>query len=130
MTATRGQRDIFDLLLAHKADLLLVDDTGNNILHIACTGGHMELVNYVLKQNIVDINSRKPDGRTSAMITASAGHKDVLTLLVTEGADLTLVTGERRNILHIAFQRKHMELVKYISSHWTLLTSTRKTGRE
>ncbi|XP_048246155.1 ankyrin repeat domain-containing protein 50-like [Haliotis rufescens] len=114
ITATRGQKDIFDLLLAHRADLLLVDETGSNILHIACTGGHTGLVNYVLKQNIVDINSRTPEGWTSAMITASAGHKDVLTLLVTEGADLTLVTGKRRNILHIAFQRKHMELVKYI----------------
>ncbi|XP_048250936.1 putative ankyrin repeat protein RF_0381 [Haliotis rufescens] len=117
ITASMGHKDIFDLLQEERADLTQVDEDGNNILHKACEGGNIELVSYVLTKNIVDINSKNMLGTTSAMEAAVGGHKEVLHLLMSTGADLTPVDDEGSDILHIAFSSTDRETVKFILTH-------------
>ncbi|XP_046572743.1 putative ankyrin repeat protein RF_0381 [Haliotis rubra] len=114
LAASEGRKDMFDFLLQNGADLSHADKHRNNILHRTCQGGNMELVKYVLAQNIVKINSRSDDGSSPAMEAAHAGHIEVLKLLVSEGADLTFLTEDKDNILHVALQSKHMDTVKYV----------------
>ncbi|XP_071094514.1 putative ankyrin repeat protein RF_0381 [Haliotis cracherodii] len=115
--ASTGHKDIFDLLQEKKADLSLLDSNENNILHKACKGGNVELVRYVLTKNIVDINSKNKFGTTSAMEAAVGGHKEVLHLLMSTGADLTLFDEEGLDILHIAFSSRDRETVKFILTY-------------
>ncbi|XP_071086410.1 putative ankyrin repeat protein RF_0381 [Haliotis cracherodii] len=112
--AVGGHKAVFYLLLEKRPDLSPTDDDGNNLLHMACEGGNVELVKYVLALNSVDINSRTEDGRTPAMVAASKGHKDMLKLLVNEGADLSLVNNDGEDALHISLLCENMEMVKYI----------------
>ncbi|XP_046562229.1 serine/threonine-protein phosphatase 6 regulatory ankyrin repeat subunit C-like [Haliotis rubra] len=104
---------MFDFHLQNGADLSQEDDNRYNILHMAGQGGNMELVKYVLAQNIVK-NSRSDAGWTSALETANEGHTEVLKVLVSEGADPTLVNRENNNIIHVALKGKHMDTVKYV----------------
>ncbi|XP_071094921.1 putative ankyrin repeat protein RF_0381 [Haliotis cracherodii] len=117
IAASKGRKDMFDLLLENRADLSLVGNIGNNILHTVCEGGNMELVKHILAQNIVEINSQTDNGWTPAMKAASEGHKEVLKLLVSKGADLSLVNNVDNNILHVAFENRHAEIVKYILTY-------------
>ncbi len=39
-----------------------MDDEGHTILHLASLGGRVEMVKYVLSQNITDINATNKDG--------------------------------------------------------------------
>ncbi|XP_071094732.1 putative ankyrin repeat protein RF_0381 [Haliotis cracherodii] len=117
IAASKGRKDMFDLLLQNRADLSLVDDTKNNILHKACEGGNMELVKHIFEQNTVEINSQSDIGWTPAMEAAYEGHLEVLKLLVSKGADLTLVNDEDNNILHVALEGRHMEVVKYVLTY-------------
>ncbi|XP_046370254.2 ankyrin-2-like [Haliotis rufescens] len=112
--AVGGHKAVFYLLLEKRPDLSQPDDHDNNLLHMACEGGNVELVKYVLALNSVDINSRTEDGRTPAMIAASKGHKDMLKLLVNKGADLSLVNSHGEDVLHISLLCEDMEMVKYI----------------
>ncbi|XP_048250455.1 ankyrin repeat domain-containing protein 50-like isoform X2 [Haliotis rufescens] len=116
VAAEKGHRQVFDLLVREGADVSLVDDDGNNILHMACIGGHVDMVKYVLSQRVADINSRGQYGRTPLMVAAEKGHRQVFDLLVRGGADVSLVGVDRKNILHVACLGGHVDMVKYVLS--------------
>lgn len=45
----RGQKDILTLLLDNGVDIGFTDKNGCNVLHIACTFGHSDVVLMILK---------------------------------------------------------------------------------
>ncbi|XP_046555766.1 ankyrin repeat domain-containing protein 50-like [Haliotis rubra] len=115
MTAVEyGHRDEFDFLVSKGFDVYQVDKFGNNVLHVACIGGDVDLVSYIITQNIVDINSRGQFGRTPVMAAAEKGHKIVLDVLVSHGADLYCVDDDGDNILHAACLGGHVQMVEYL----------------
>ncbi|XP_067660339.1 ankyrin repeat domain-containing protein 50-like [Haliotis asinina] len=114
--ATNGHKKVVEFLVEHGGDLSLVYYGGGNILHLACEGGHLEVVKYIVSQNKVDINSRGWKKRTPVMEAATNGHKNVVEFLVEHGGDLSLVYYGGGNILHLACEGGHLEVVKYIVS--------------
>ncbi|XP_067662018.1 putative ankyrin repeat protein RF_0381 [Haliotis asinina] len=115
LAAYEGHWEVFSLLVSNEANIsLLWPERGENILHVACRGGNMKIVKYVLKQNILDINWKTTDGYTPAVLAASGEHNDVFDLLVEKGADLTLVDNDGNNILHLACLWGNIEVVKYV----------------
>ncbi|XP_046567776.1 fibronectin type 3 and ankyrin repeat domains protein 1-like [Haliotis rubra] len=58
ITAQFGHRRMVDMLVSKGSALHLLADNKNNILHVACIGGHVDMVKYVLSMNVADINSR------------------------------------------------------------------------
>ncbi|XP_046543239.1 ankyrin repeat domain-containing protein 50-like [Haliotis rubra] len=116
-SAWRGHRKVFDFLVSKGGDVAVVDDDGNNILHLACIGAQVEMVKYILSQDVVDTNSRGQFGRTPLMIAAEKGYRVVFDLLVNKGGDVSLVDDDGNNILHVACIGGHVEMVKYVLSH-------------
>ncbi|XP_071094691.1 ankyrin repeat domain-containing protein 50-like [Haliotis cracherodii] len=114
--ATEGHRDVFDLVMSIGGNASLVDINGDNILHLACLGGYVEIVKYILSQNIADINSRGLYGRTLLMFAATEGHRDVFDLVMSKVGNASLVDINGYKILHLACLRGHVEMVKYILS--------------
>ncbi|XP_067685768.1 ankyrin-3-like [Haliotis asinina] len=114
MAASEGEREVFDFLVTQGADLLVTDEDGQTILHHACYGGNMEIVNYILIQNIVDINSKDDNGVTAVLVAASLGNREVFDFLVRQGADILVADDDGQNILHLACQKGNVEMVKYI----------------
>ncbi|XP_046562245.1 ankyrin repeat domain-containing protein 50-like [Haliotis rubra] len=116
LAAANGHRDVVEMFVDQGATVSFVDEAGNNILHCACRKGDMEAVKYILSQKMVDINSYGPRKKTPVMVAAEHGHKEVVKLLVTHGADLSLSVKGRDNILHIACNRGQFDVVKYLLS--------------
>ncbi|XP_046582135.1 putative ankyrin repeat protein RF_0381 [Haliotis rubra] len=115
--ALRGHRDMVELLARRGADVSLVDDGGNNILHYACEGGDRETVEFVLSLDGVDINSRGEwRSRAQVMVAARRGHRDVVEFLVSRGADVSLVDDGGNNILHYACEGGDRETVEFVLS--------------
>ncbi|XP_046348413.2 serine/threonine-protein phosphatase 6 regulatory ankyrin repeat subunit A-like [Haliotis rufescens] len=128
--AEGGHRDVMDLLISRGGDVSLVDDYNNNILHVVCIGGNTDIVKYVLSEHVVDINSRGEYGRTPVMIAARWGHKGVFDLLVSRGADVSLVNNHGDNILHVACYGGHLDMVKHILYKYHVnLNITNQYGR-
>lgn len=117
IAAYYGHREIFDLLVSKGSDVSHVDDNGDNILHRACIGGYVKMVRYLLSQEIVDINSRGRFGWTPLLIAAYFGHREVLSLLLNEGGDGSLVDSAGETILHLSSLKGHLKIVKYVLSH-------------
>ncbi|XP_071078470.1 fibronectin type 3 and ankyrin repeat domains protein 1-like [Haliotis cracherodii] len=84
--ADGGHRDVVELLMSEGADVSLVDVVGDNILHLACMGGDVEMVKYVLSLNVVDIDARNKWGRTAADVARLGGHQPLVKLLKSPGA--------------------------------------------
>ncbi|XP_067668390.1 putative ankyrin repeat protein RF_0381 [Haliotis asinina] len=117
MVAARyGSAQVVELLVTKGADVSLVDGVKDNILHYACRGGDIETVKLVLSLNVVDINSRGQNSQTPVIVAAQGKHRDIVELLVTEGADVSLVDNSRTNILHWACLAGDLETVKLVLS--------------
>ncbi|XP_071094926.1 ankyrin repeat domain-containing protein 17-like [Haliotis cracherodii] len=114
--ACAGHKDVVKLLINTGSNVSLVEDHGYNILHIATCIGHVAMVKYILSQNIVDINSRTKCNRTSVMMAANRSYRNVLAVLVSEGADVSLRDKRGNDILHYTCAGGQMEMVKYVLS--------------
>ncbi|XP_046347096.2 palmitoyltransferase AKR1-like isoform X2 [Haliotis rufescens] len=89
-------------------------------LYDASKAGNLEEVKRILSQG-VDVDCRRGGwlflrSRTPVMRAAYRGQRDVVELLVSEGADVSLVDGDGDNILHFACMGGNMETVKFVLS--------------
>ncbi|XP_048251562.1 protein HOS4-like isoform X2 [Haliotis rufescens] len=84
-------------------------------LHDASSDGNLEEVKRILSQG-VDVDCRRWRSWTPVMRAAYMGHRDVVELLVSEGADVSLVDGDGSNTLHFACVGGHLETVKFVLS--------------
>ncbi|XP_067660096.1 putative ankyrin repeat protein RF_0381 [Haliotis asinina] len=123
--AQEGHEDVFDLLVREGANLTLFTNTRENILHVACIGGSVEIVKCVLTQNIVDINSQDGEGFTPLMNAAFYGRKYLFYLLAEEEPDFLLLTKMEETILHVACAGGNVEIVKYLMKHNIVDTESR-----
>ncbi|XP_048254589.1 integrin-linked protein kinase-like [Haliotis rufescens] len=96
--------------------MTLYADHRDNVLKAACFGGNVEIVKYVLSQNVLGINSRGAYRQTPLMEAASRGHHDVFDVLIEAKADVPLVDEHGNNILHLACLYGQEEMVKYLLS--------------
>ncbi|XP_046337771.2 ankyrin repeat domain-containing protein 17-like [Haliotis rufescens] len=123
--AVKGHKEVVELLVSKGADVSLLDKGNNNLLHLACRGGNVEVVKFVLSQGTLSINSRGWEKMTPVITAADKGHKEVVELLVNEGADVTLVNKKGDNLLHSASRGGHVEVVKFVLSQGTLSINSR-----
>ncbi|XP_071098476.1 serine/threonine-protein phosphatase 6 regulatory ankyrin repeat subunit B-like isoform X2 [Haliotis cracherodii] len=110
--ALADKRNVFDLLVSKEADLNLIDDYNDNVLHFACQGGNTAIVEYL--REILDINEKGQNGLTPVMHAARAGQKNVFNLLVSQQAELNLLDRTRNNLLHLACQGGNHFIIKYL----------------
>ncbi|XP_067653298.1 putative ankyrin repeat protein RF_0381 [Haliotis asinina] len=127
LASRKGRKEVVHLLLSEGADVSLVTKRGDNFFHAACLGGYVEMVKYVLTLDDVDINSRGCNEKTPVMMAAENGHKDVVEVLVNEGANKSLVDTNGNNILHAACRGGNMKLVKYVVSQGAVDINARNT---
>ncbi|XP_067659391.1 ankyrin repeat domain-containing protein 50-like [Haliotis asinina] len=114
LAAEKGHRVVFDVLVNAGGSMTVIDDDGNNILHLACLGGNVDMVRAVLARNVVDINSRGQFGRTPVMVAAEKGCKGMYNMLVSFGGNEALVDADGMNILHVACLGGREDMVRYI----------------
>ncbi|XP_046545455.1 ankyrin repeat domain-containing protein 50-like isoform X2 [Haliotis rubra] len=82
--ALRNQNEVIRLLVSQGADLLQVDDGGNNVLHIACKTGNGKIAQYVLLKNELDINAGNHCGETASMIAKRTYQMELYELLMSQ----------------------------------------------
>ncbi|XP_046559443.1 histone-lysine N-methyltransferase EHMT2-like [Haliotis rubra] len=114
--ALGGHRDVVEHLVSRGDDVSLVDDMGNNILHWACMGGDRKTVEFVLSLDGMDINSRGERRWTPVVWAAWRGHRDVVKLLVSQDADVSLVDDDGNKILHWACLGGDRKTVEFVLS--------------
>ncbi|XP_046575310.1 serine/threonine-protein phosphatase 6 regulatory ankyrin repeat subunit C-like [Haliotis rubra] len=111
-----GHKTLFDYLVSKNCDLTQSDVWGNNILHIACRGGYVTIVDDIIHLGLSDIDCRGQNRKTPVLWAAEMGHKSVFDLLVHTGCDLTISDEDRDTILHKACYGGNVDIIEYVVS--------------
>ncbi|XP_046545829.1 serine/threonine-protein phosphatase 6 regulatory ankyrin repeat subunit A-like [Haliotis rubra] len=107
-----GRKEVFDVLVSEKADIILTDEDNNSLLHAACTVHDMAMMMYLKTR--LDINIRGQHGWTPAMKAAVNGNKDRFEHLL-DPQKANLQTDDRgNNILHLACHGGNVAIVKQL----------------
>ncbi|XP_046552973.1 kinase D-interacting substrate of 220 kDa-like [Haliotis rubra] len=90
------------------------DARAHHDLHVACMEGSLAEVKRILDTGRADINCRGVFGMTPVLWAAWWGHRDVVELLVSRGADVSLVDDVGNNTLHWACMGGDRKTVKFV----------------
>ncbi|XP_067650397.1 ankyrin repeat domain-containing protein 17-like [Haliotis asinina] len=130
VAAQEGHVKIVHFLVRKGADVSLVDENGDNVLHMACRGGLMAIVKYIVKHNTVDINSKGMRGSTPLLQTVYCGYMDVFIFLVSKEANVSHVDDDGENILHLACRGGHEYMVRYVLEECSVDINSRGNNGE
>ncbi|XP_046542732.1 ankyrin-3-like [Haliotis rubra] len=114
--ACSGNRKAFDLLVDEQCNLTSIDYNGNTMLHAACSGGSVFIVNYLLNHKVAGLESRGEDGETPVMVAAKNGQKQVFDILVKKRCNLSVVDDLGDTVLHAACCSDSVDMVTNLLS--------------
>ncbi|MDD7805149.1 MAG: ankyrin repeat domain-containing protein [Endozoicomonas sp. (ex Botrylloides leachii)] len=93
----------------------IINSQGENLLFIACTYKHYKLAEFLLSSSEININQCSKDGFTPLHMACHKGDTDLVSLLLTYGADCLAhdkILGQ--SPLHIAAQRNNKQLISML----------------
>jgi ankyrin repeat protein len=92
--ARQGHKEVAEFLIAQKAEIDALDESGRTPLDLAVLDGHRDVAEVLLdhgadiKSRVADSFARDDVGWTPLHFAALGGHKDVVELLLDRGADV------------------------------------------
>lgn len=117
LAAGMGHVEVVALLLENGADSDHCLPNGMTAFSIASANGRLNVVKQLMhQQNVMDfINQTDHAGWSALMLAAKKGHKDVVTLLLREGANVRQQLPNGKDSLAIAIDNGHTDLVDLLS---------------
>jgi ankyrin repeat protein len=90
-------------------------------LHLASSGGHVELARVLLEHGAV-ATAQDGDGSTPLHRASSEGHVELAQVLLEHGAVATAQDGDGSTPLDLASSRGHLELAQVLLQHGSIVT--------
>jgi ankyrin repeat protein len=115
-----GNLSTVEYLNAKGLELTALTKENRTLIHYAAISGNKDLVEWLIKTKQIDINKRDNDGVTAlhAAITVKNTDpekiRDLVKLLVLNGADITIQDKDGKNALKLAIENKYSDLIPYL----------------
>ncbi|EFX75866.1 hypothetical protein DAPPUDRAFT_25953, partial [Daphnia pulex] len=97
----RGIETAVDVLLQQDADITQLDNTGNSMLHIACTGKSENVLRHMF-EHFLDLNIRNSTEETPLHLACALNNTAVVSELCARRADITAQDSRKRTPLMTA----------------------------
>lgn len=117
LAAFMGYTSVARYLKENGADINAAATNGSsyNALTGAVTGGHLEMVKWLLESG-ADANYRYGPGYTPLLAAAANGHLEIVKLLLAHGADKSAKSNDGKSALDLAEDRKHAAVVAFLKT--------------
>jgi ankyrin repeat protein len=116
---------VLQLFVERGANIHSLLPSGANVMHFAAAGGHIGVVKYLLEHQVAP-DVKHDDGPTPLSLAASAGHAEVVRLLLSTGqVDVNQTSGGGRSALTWAVARGHKEVVNELMKSEAIDLNTR-----
>lgn len=92
-------------------------DDGDSLLSLACSAGYYELAQVLLAMSAQVEDRGQKNDCTPLMEAASAGHVEIIELLIRHGADVNAQSSTGNTPLMYACAGGHVEAVKVLLAH-------------
>lgn len=128
--AESGSVRIFRLLTAEGISPEETTSNGQNVFHIACIYGKVEMCEYISECYVDLIHKESKEGWNATLHATKNGHTNVLKFLNAKKVSFEHKSESDRNALHIACDNGHFEACEYISENFpSLLNAIDHKGR-
>jgi ankyrin repeat protein len=104
--------DIIKMLIDNGAIINKFNGNGHNVLHIACLYGCFESVKLLLENKYLDVNIKNRFGNTPVITAGLLGYKNIVELLIKEGADLHVTNYIGQNFFNVVVNPEIKELLE------------------
>ena len=113
LAALNGHIDLIILDFKYNPHVKLT--FGRTPLHMACNGGHLNVVRKLLSKRVCYTMARDSSGNTPLHIAAGSGRDEVVKELVTRyGCPVDFLSYSRRTPLHLAAENGHCSVVRLL----------------
>ena len=110
-----GHLDNMETLIQYGADINARDIDGSTLLHYASRYSKQEIVEFLLKLNLVSVNATNNNQATPLMFACSnGGHLDNMKMLIQYGADINVRFNDGSTLLHYASQYSRQDIVEFL----------------
>ena len=123
LACLKGHLALAKLLISKQAD---INQPGWTPLHYAATGGHVELIQFLLEESAY-IDAESPNGTTPLMMAARYGSAKATQLLIDEGADLQVKNQLGLTALDFAKQGNRPDALEIISKAMNQVKTDKKS---
>jgi len=126
--ATKGLKDIAELLISRKADPKAQNDSGVTALHVAAQRGHTATVKLLLDKG-ADATAVDTRGNTALHYAALAGHRNAAEELLKNGASARTANHQNNTPLHFAAQSRDTQMAQLLLKHGGDANATNANGK-
>ncbi|XP_063795336.1 CARD- and ANK-domain containing inflammasome adapter protein-like [Pseudophryne corroboree] len=106
----KGDLSLLESLLKG-SDVNAVNSSGETLLHVAASNGHVPVIEYLLAKGAkVDAKDRKQE--TALHRAAENGHTEAVRVLLRAGANIYSLDNDSQSPIHLAARNNHQEIVK------------------
>jgi ankyrin repeat protein len=123
LACLKGHLALAKLLISKQAD---INQPGWTPLHYAATGGHVELIQFLLEESAY-IDAESPNGTTPLMMAARYGSAKATQLLIDEGADIQVKNQLGLTALDFAKQGNRPDALEIISKAMNQVKTDKKS---
>ena len=109
--------EVVKLLVEHGADYNRQDDYSLTPLHHAAMRGYIKVVEFLLGQDNIDINSRDKQGSTALHIAATYRNVMITQMLLEGNASVRIQDKQRQTPLHRAAQEGDSQIIRLMLEH-------------
>ncbi|XP_011409030.1 PREDICTED: uncharacterized protein LOC105315949, partial [Amphimedon queenslandica] len=103
------------LIENHQLDLCAVNDEGMAPIHLACSNGRLNLIQYIIEliPSSLELLHTK-DGHTPFLIAVYFNQLEVIKYLISKKCNLSATDDEGSGAVHISVERGHLNVLKYL----------------
>ncbi|MFB0565376.1 MAG: ankyrin repeat domain-containing protein [Candidatus Aminicenantaceae bacterium] len=125
--AREGKKDATKILVEKGLDINLEDGSGVSPLRFAVDRGHLDVIDVFIA--LKALNPSEDSGRLALHTAAANGHKDVVSLLISKGADIRTKSDDGGTLLHNAVIGNLLELSRQLIKKGTEVNAQNRKGR-